>query len=41
MQSDIVVLSILMYALLGKLADAIAKWLEAKLLQWHPSYQKS
>lgn len=41
MQTDIVVLSILMYALLGKLADAIARWLEAKLLQWHPSYQKS
>jgi sulfonate transport system permease protein len=39
MQTDVVVLSILMYALLGKLADAIARWLEAKLLQWHPSYQ--
>ena len=39
MQTDVVVFSILMYALLGKLADAIAHWLEAKLLQWHPSYQ--
>lgn len=39
MRTDVVVLSILMYALLGKLADAIACGLEAKLLQWHPSYQ--
>lgn len=39
MRTDVVVLSILMYALLGKLADVIACGLEAKLLQWHPSYQ--
>jgi sulfonate transport system permease protein len=39
MQTDVVVFSILLYALLGKLADAIARLLEAKLLQWHPSYQ--
>jgi sulfonate transport system permease protein len=41
MQTDVVVLSILLYALLGKLADAIAKFLETKLLQWHPSYQST
>lgn len=41
MQTDVVVLSILLYALLGKLADALARWLETKLLQWHPSYQLS
>ncbi len=40
LQTDIVVFSILMYALLGKLADAIARCLEVKLLQWHPSYQE-
>lgn len=40
LQTDVVVFSILMYALLGKLADAIARWLEAKWLQWHPSYQE-
>jgi sulfonate transport system permease protein len=40
LQTDVVVFSILMYALLGKLADAIARGLEAKLLQWHPSYQE-
>jgi sulfonate transport system permease protein len=40
MQTDIIVFSILMYAVLGKLADLLAKWLEVKLLSWHPSYQK-
>jgi sulfonate transport system permease protein len=40
MQTDIIVFSILMYAVLGKLADLLAKSLEFKLLSWHPSYQK-
>jgi sulfonate transport system permease protein len=40
LQTDVVVFSILLYALLGKMADAIARWLEARLLQWHPSYQE-
>lgn len=39
MQTDVIVFSILVYALLGKLADISAKVLEEKLLQWHPSYQ--
>jgi len=39
MQTDVVVLSILMYALLGKLADTAARVLEEKWLSWHPSYQ--
>lgn len=39
MQTDVVVLSILLYALLGKLADVIARWLERFSLQWHPNYQ--
>jgi len=39
MMMDVVVLSILLYALLGKLSDVIAKLLERKWLQWHPSYQ--
>jgi sulfonate transport system permease protein len=38
MQMDIVLLSILLYALLGKLSDVIAKLIERKWLQWHPSY---
>ncbi|MHC5828001.1 MAG: ABC transporter permease subunit, partial [Nostoc sp.] len=41
MQTDVVVLSILIYALLGKLADAVAKGLETKFLAWNPNYQKS
>ena len=39
MQTDVVVLSILLYALLGKLADVSARFLENKLLSWHPGYQ--
>ncbi|HLO87801.1 MAG TPA: aliphatic sulfonate ABC transporter permease SsuC [Nostocaceae cyanobacterium] len=39
MQTDIVVLSIIIYASLGKLADATARTLEAKWLAWHPNYQ--
>lgn len=38
-QTDVVVLSILLYALLGKLADAAARYLEKSWLQWHPNYQ--
>ncbi|MDB5506727.1 MAG: transporter permease [Devosia sp.] len=36
---DVVVLSILIYALLGKLADSIARLFERLSLQWHPAYQ--
>jgi sulfonate transport system permease protein len=39
MQTDVVVLSILIYALLGKLADTAARVLEEKWLAWHPNYQ--
>jgi sulfonate transport system permease protein len=35
------VLSILIYALLGKLADTIARLLERIFLGWHPAFQKS
>lgn len=38
MKTDVIILSILIYALLGKLADLIAKWIEEKTLKWHPSY---
>lgn len=37
MQTDVVVLSILLYALLGKLADSIVRALEHWWLPWHPS----
>jgi len=36
---DVVVLSILIYALLGKLADATARLLERLSLKWHPAFQ--
>jgi len=39
LQTDIVLVGILLYALLGKLADLLAKWLERVLLRWHPAYQ--
>ena len=38
---DVVVLSILIYALLGKLADSAARLLERAFLSWHPAFQKS
>lgn len=36
---DVVVLSILIYALLGKLADSFARLLERRALAWHPGFQ--
>ncbi|MDD2611113.1 MAG: ABC transporter permease subunit, partial [Giesbergeria sp.] len=39
LQTDIVLVGILLYALLGKLADVFAKSLERYWLRWHPSYQ--
>jgi sulfonate transport system permease protein len=39
MQLDVVVLSILLYALLGKLADSVARLLERTTLSWHPAFQ--
>lgn len=41
MQTDVVVLSILLYACFGKLADVIAKSLERYWLQWNPGYFKN
>lgn len=38
---DVVVLAILIYALLGKLADSVARALERRCLQWHPSFRKT
>ncbi|MEJ1161481.1 ABC transporter permease subunit [Prosthecomicrobium sp. N25] len=35
---DVVVLSILIYALLGKLADVLARSLERRSLAWHPAF---
>jgi sulfonate transport system permease protein len=40
LQTDVVVVGILLYALLGKLADMLAKAIERVTLRWHPAYQK-
>ena len=39
LQTDVVVLAILLYALLGKLADVLARKLEQRWLNWHPNFQ--
>ncbi len=39
LQTDVVVVGILLYALLGKLADVLARSLERAVLRWHPAYQ--
>ena len=39
MQIDVVVLSILIYALLGKLADSATRAWERRCLSWHPAFQ--
>ena len=39
LQTDIVLVGILLYAALGKLADVFARALETYWLRWHPGYQ--
>jgi sulfonate transport system permease protein len=39
LQTDVVLLGILIYAALGKLADMLTRSLERRALAWHPSYQ--
>lgn len=38
LQTDIVVVAILLYAVLGKFADVAARLLERRLLRWNPAY---
>jgi sulfonate transport system permease protein len=40
MQLDVVVLSIMLYAILGKLSDVAAKLAERRFLKWNSNYQK-
>ena len=40
MRLDVVVLAIIIYALLGKLADSTARLLERVCLPWHPAFQR-
>ncbi|MGA3092716.1 MAG: aliphatic sulfonate ABC transporter permease SsuC [Terriglobales bacterium] len=39
MQTDVMVVGILLYAVLGKVADLLAKGLERYWLRWNPAYQ--
>jgi sulfonate transport system permease protein len=39
LQTDVVLLGIVVYALLGKLADILTRRLERRCLAWHPAYQ--
>ncbi|QHE76904.1 aliphatic sulfonate ABC transporter permease SsuC [Hydrogenophaga sp. PBL-H3] len=39
LQTDVVLVGILLYAALGKLADVFARSLESYWLRWHPGYQ--
>ena len=38
LRTDVIVLTIIIYALIGISADAIARFLERRLLAWHPNY---
>jgi sulfonate transport system permease protein len=40
MQMDVLVLTIVLWAALGKLADVLARWLERLLLPWQPRTQR-
>jgi len=39
LQTDVVLVGVLLYALLGKLADLFARALERRLLRWNPGYR--
>jgi len=39
LQTDVMLVGILLYAVLGKLADLLANGLSRYWLRWHPSYQ--
>lgn len=38
LRTDVIVLAIVIYALIGVGADGLARWLERRLLAWHPNY---
>ena len=41
LKTDVVLVGILLYALLGKLADLLSRGLELWWLRWHPGYQRT
>ncbi|WP_307430799.1 ABC transporter permease subunit [Labrys monachus] len=38
LQTDVILLGVILYAVLGKLSDIVVKFFERAALQWHPSY---
>jgi sulfonate transport system permease protein len=38
MQTDVILLGILLYAALGKIIDSAARAVERTALSWHPSF---
>lgn len=40
LQTNVIVLTILIYAIIGVVADSLARALERKFLSWHPNYDK-
>jgi ABC-type nitrate/sulfonate/bicarbonate transport system permease component len=40
-QTDVVLIAILLYALLGKAADMIARALERRWLKWNPAFHRA
>lgn len=40
LRTDVIVLTITIYALIGVFADSIARMLERRLLAWHPNYAR-
>jgi sulfonate transport system permease protein len=40
MMTDVVVLALVIYALLGKFADIAVRFLERRVLSWNPAYQR-
>jgi sulfonate transport system permease protein len=39
LQTDVVLVGILLYALLGKLADLVSRGMEKHFLRWNPAYR--
>ncbi len=40
LRTDVIVLTMVIYAGIGVVSDGIARWLERRLLTWHPNYTK-
>ena len=38
LRTDVIILTVVIYALIGVLADSLARFLERRLLSWHANY---